>query len=215
MNKTDDDRPNLKELIDWMEGRLAPATSARVAEAVAAAGADSRTARTVEWLRGFVELARSAPVYDVPPIVRQNLRQHFQHRTQARGHGRRSPSEQDAVLIFDSRRELAPSGVRGVADVGETWHLAFTTEHADVMVDVRRISDDLVRLDGQVLLSEAAAGGPVFEAEIVGDDVRERTVDGDELGRFRLSSVPDTATELRMSNGATSITALLDLREGG
>ncbi len=215
MNKTADELPNLRELIDWMEGRLDPATDARVAKAVAAAGADSRTARTVEWLQGFLELARSAPVYDVPPIVRQNLRQHFQHRTQARAQVQRPPFEQDAFLIFDSRRELAPSGVRGVADVGKTWHLAFTTEHADVMVDVRRISEYLVRLDGQVLLSETAEGGPVFEAEILGNDVRERTVDGDEFGRFRLSSVPDTATELRMSNGVTLITAPLDLREGG
>ena len=216
---TEEPRPDIASLLDWLEDRLPPADAARVAHQVAAG--DARLRGTVEWLRGFLTTAGSLPLHQPPPIVRQSLRQYFVRWSQARAVLDRQPRQLVASLLFDSRRDLAATGVRSAAPTDETIHLAYATESADLVLDVRRLAGGRVRIDGQVLLADPSPA-PVFEASATGADpsgaqFTARAVDGDELGRFRLPDVPairEGALELRVSNGEIAIVANLDLRAG-
>lgn len=201
-------RPDVATLLDWLEGRLSAAAAALVADQVATG--DRRTQGTVEWLRGF--LGAVLPLHEPPPLVRQNLRQYFARRS-APDTIADAPRELLAAKFFDSRTDLALSGVRAGAAVDDAVHLAYSTPAADVVIDVQRLSADRVRIDGQVLPAQATTA-PVFEASVTGGSGTVRTVDGDEFGRFGLPDVPDTVQQLRASNGEITIVADLELRSG-
>ena len=195
-------------LLDWLEGRLDAAEAASVSARVV--DGDRRTKATVHWLQGFLATARAFPAPEPPPIIRQNLRQHFLRWSKAQAALRVRPDLVDASLLFDSRQDLALAGFRGGEDPDNAYHLAFTTDVADLVIDVRRIGDDRLRLEGQVLPGDPAAA-PVFTAEVIGPHFRARTVDGDELGRFTLPEVPAGRCLLEVSNGETMLRAQLDL----
>ncbi len=204
------ERPSFATLVDWIEGRLDAATAAQIADAVAAG--DHRTQRTVAWLRRFIAAARTLPLYQPAPIVAQNLRQHFARWTRARAALSQTTIRYTAQPLFDSRLDLVPLGLRFTDDSDTTLHLAFTTDGADLVLDVHPLGVGRVRIDGQVLPVDATTA-PIFEASAHGSGVLVRTVDGDELGRFTLPEVPSPITELRVTNGEIAIVATLDLRE--
>jgi hypothetical protein len=201
-------RPGFATLLDWLEGRLDAADASQVSAGVAEG--DDETRATVSWLEGFLATARSFPAPEPPPIVRQNLRQHFARWSRAQAALRAEPQLVHVTPLFDSRQDLALAGFRGGDEAEEAYHLAFTTDLADLVIDVRRIADGRVRLDGQVLLGDSSAA-TVFAAEAVGPGFRVRTVDGDELGRFTLPEVPTGRCQLELSNGETLLRAELDL----
>ena len=199
-------------LLDWLEGRLDPGVADQVAAQVAAA--DERTRRTVEWLQGFLETASALPLHEPPPIVRQNLTQYFSRWSRARAELERRPRDVHIRLLFDSRQDLALAGVRAGGSEGDAFHLVYTAEEGDLMVDVYRLGAGLVRLDGQMLLAQPQ-GAPIFEASVAGPGFTMRTMDGDELGRFSLRDVPESHCQLNATNGLITIVADLDLDPSG
>lgn len=201
-------QPSFATLLDWLEGRLDTDQRAQVSARVAAG--DGRTQSAVGWLRSFLGLAQAFPAPEPPPIVRQNLRQHFLRWHKAQEALRAGPLLVEGALLFDSRQDLALVGVRGGDETEETYHLAFTTEVADLVLDVRRVAAGQVRLDGQVLPGDPAAA-PVFTAKAAGPGFTVRTVDGDELGRFTLAGVPAGPCRLEVSNGETTVRTVLNL----
>jgi hypothetical protein len=203
--------PDFEVLADWVEGRLDPKRSAEVSEVVAG---DREAAQSVEWLQEFHRLARVMPLHEPPPIIRQNLSGYFSRWSQARATLEHPRLELRASLLFDSRLDLAPVGVRGPSDLEGSVHLAYTTDHADLVLDVSPIGSGLVRLDGQVLLSDDTQPR-IFEAVATGPSCSRRTIDGDALGRFCLADVPDDAGELRVTNGVLTMVVALDLRSEG
>jgi hypothetical protein len=208
----DPDWSDLGTLLDWLEGRLDPATAGRVAARVAVA--DEQTRGTVDWLRGFLETARALPLHEPPPIVRQSLNQYFDSWHRARAELDRRPREIRARLLFDSRQDLALAGVRSGAADDEAVHLVYRMDEGDLLVDAYRLGGGLVRLDGQVLLAEPQQA-PVFEASVTSAGFTARTRDGDELGRFCLRDVPEGQCQLRVSNGLITIVADLDTDPDG
>jgi hypothetical protein len=197
-------------LVDWVDGRLDPERAAEVAAHVEQG--EPRVRAIVEWLRGLVEVGRRFPLEEPPPIVRQQLAARF---AQWRDTERALADEIrrfDATVLFDSRERPVVAGVRGtLAD--EVVHLAYTSDAADLVLDVQRVPGHRVRIDGQVL--PADAGGPsIFEATVSGAQFTIRTVDGDRLGRFRLDGVPEGAERLEVTNGTITLTVRLDLRPG-
>jgi hypothetical protein len=208
----DPDQPDFGTLLDWLEGRLDPATAARVA--AQAAGADERTRRTVDWLRGFLTAARELPLYQPPPVVRQNLRQYFARWSRAQAELAQRPRDVHVRLLFDSRQDLALAGVRAGGSDDVVVHLVYTAEDGDLLVDAYPAGAGSVRLDGQVLLTEPQEA-PIFEASVAGPGFTVRTVDGDELGRFTLHDVPAGPARLTASNGVITMTAHLDLDPRG
>ena len=195
-------------LADWLEGRLDPAEAALVAAEVE--HGDRAVQLAVAWLRSFLDSAGAVPLHSPPPLVRQRLRQHFQRWSQARAILEQPSVLSRAELLFDSRLDRPLAQVRGTSDLA-TVHLAYRAERADLVVDVHRRQDGLVRLDGQVLPLDAMLS-PVFEAYVIGSGAPVRSVEGDELGRFTLEPVPVEATELRVDNGELMLVVSLDLR---
>ncbi len=202
------EQPTFTAILDWLEGRL-DSEAANLVERSIAAG-DEKTIRTLGWLRGFIDTTRSHPLHQPPPLVRQRLRQHFADWSRARRPLDRPLEEFSSALLFDSRRDLALTGVRAADDADETAHLAYTSEVADLVVDASRTEPGRFRIQGQVLPLDPASS-PVFEALIVGTDFTRRTVDGDDMGRFAFDDVPETVSKLRVTNGAFSMEAELRL----
>lgn len=201
--------PTLTQLIDWLDGRFSPEKAEEMADRVAGSG--SRTAAAVHWLRGFLATASEVPLHEPPPLVRQNLNAYFDAWSTSRKITHRARVSTVVTLLFDSRRDPAPAGVRSSGSLDEVAHIGYTSGAADLLLDVTPLRAGRVRVDGQVLVRRPSAG-PVFEAVLEGPDFRQRTVDGDMHGRFAFADVPDTVERLVVSNAVQSITATLSLR---
>jgi hypothetical protein len=208
----DPGRPDFRTLLDWLEGRLDADRADRVAAQVA--GADERTLRTVNWLRGFLTTARKLPLAEPPPIVRQNLKQYFARWSRAQPAPGQVLRRVHLEPLFDSRHDVGLAGVRAATGDDDAIHLVYSAEQGDLLIDAYRAGAAVVRLDGQVLLA-APQGAPIFEASVSGPGFTVRTVDGDELGRFTLHQVPEGQCQLTASNGLITMVADLDLGSGG
>jgi hypothetical protein len=207
-----DPSPDFEVLVEWVEGHLDADTSAKVSEAVMAG--DPEATASVEWLQEFLDVARAMPLHKPPPIIRQNLFRYFARWSQARATLDYPRLELNARPLFDSRLDLAPVGVRGLNDVEAIAHLAYTTDHADLVLDVSRVGGGMVRLEGQVLLTDDSQAH-IFQAVVTGPSGTWRTIDGDALGRFCLAAVPEDASGLQVTNGDMTIVVALDLRSEG
>jgi len=202
-------RPDFGTLADWLEGRLDAEQADRVAAAVER---DPGLRAAVDWLRGFMRCAEALPLRTPPPLIRQQLRQHFGRWSKAKAILEQPVVRLPAVLMFDSRLDRPLTAVRGAADA-EVIHLAYRSDLADLVIDIHRLPDGRLRLEGQVLPIEDSVA-PVFEATATGPGIEVRTIDGDELGRFALSPVPIEADALQVGNGELVLLAPLDLRRG-
>jgi len=196
------------ELLDWIEGRLAPTEAALVADRVRRGGDEARA--TVEWLRSFVLFARDNTIPEPPPMLRQRLRQSFEDHF-----GRGRPLVRYlATQSFDSRSEPTLVGVRG-GDDDETglYQLAFTTPVADVVIDVAPVDPEHLRLDGQVLQTDRSA--PMWEAALnhPAGSIADRR--GDLHGSFSLVDVPVADSQLFLTNGYVQIAVRLPLAGTG
>ena len=203
------EHPNLARLADWVEGRLSAEQAARVGAAV---DADAELLASVAWLRDFSDTVAAVPLLTPPPLVAQRMRQYFDRWAQARSLLERPASFSTSALIFDSRVDRPLVATRGEGD-DSAYHLAFCSDVADVVLDVRPRPDHLFDLSGQVLPVEDAE--PVFEVTALGPGIRLRSVDGDELGRFALAEVPEQTIELRLGNGDIELAVVVDLRPIG
>jgi hypothetical protein len=201
--------PDFATVLDWVEGRLDPAVAARVAEA---AVHDPRVREIVAWLRNFHRAAAAIPLVDPPPIVGQRLRQYFRRWARAREELAREPVEVVARMLFDSRQDVALVDLRAAdseADV-DIAHLAFTSDPADVVLDVRRLGPGRVRIEGQVLPADGV--DRAYAVEATGPRMTAvRSVSGDRHGRFQLPELPDRVDRLRLDSGELVLLVQFDV----
>lgn len=202
--------PPFATLVDYVEGRLDPERANVVAAEVSAAG--PRALGAVRWLEGFLACATSLPLEEPPRIVRQRLRQHFDSWSRARAMMGQAPHEIFADLLFDSREDLVLAGTRYADASDELVHLAFTSEQADLVLDIAAQVNGTFRVDGQVLLGDPG-DAPTFEAELTNAATVRRDVEGDAHGRFSLSSVRGGHQHLRVGNGKLTIVVEFELPE--
>ena len=196
-------------VLDWVEGRLDPAAAARVADA---AGYDPRVREIVAWLRGFHGAAAALPLVDPPPIVGQRLRQYFRRWARAREELGREPVEVVARMLFDSRQDVALVDLRAAdADTdADIAHLAFTSDPADVVLDVRRLGPGRVRIEGQVLPADGV--DRAYAVEATGPRMTAvHSVGGDRQGRFVLPELPDRVDRLRLDSGELVLVVQFDV----
>ena len=201
--------PDFAMVLDWVEGRLDPATAARVADA---AVHDPRVREIVAWLRRFHGAAAALPLGDPPPVVGQRLRQYFRRWARAREEPGREPVELVARMLFDSRQDL-PLDDRRAADPGtdaDIAHLAFTGDPADVVLDVRRLGPGRVRIEGQVLPTDGV--DRVYAVEATGPRMTAvHSVGGDRHGHFVQPELPDRVDRLRLDGGELVLVVQFDV----
>jgi hypothetical protein len=203
-------------LADWIEGRLDPEDAAAVAAAVSS---DETLQRTAGWLREFIGTAQAVPMLAPPPIVHQRLMQHFDRWSAERADaladsvGSLDTLDLEAELLFDSRADLATTGLRNTAASDGVVHLVYSCDAADIAVDIVPEQNGQVRLSGQILSDGPGAGGP-FAVRTTGPGEQRIALDGDELGRFSVGMVPATTNGLVLRNGHVTIRLSLDLGTG-
>ena len=193
--------PDFATVIDWVEGRLEPAAAAHVADA---AGRDPRVREIVSWLRGFHAAAAALPLVDPQSRRRPSL---------APG-DREEPVEVVARVLFDSRQDLAVADLRvdaaDAADAADIAHLAFTSDPADVLLDVRRLGPGRVRIEGRVLAADDV--DRAYAVEATGPRMTAvRSAGGDQDGRFRLAELPDRVERLRLDGGGLVLVLQFDV----
>ena len=195
--------PDFATVIDWVEGRLEPAAAARVADA---AVRDPRVREIVGWLRGFHAAAAALPLVD----------QQSQRRPSFEPGDREEPVEVVARILFDSRQDLAVADLRAdtadADDIADTdiAHLAFTSDPADVLLDVRRLGPGRVRIEGRVLAADDV--DRAYAVEATGPRMTAvRSAGGDQDGRFRLAELPDRVERLRLDGGGLVLVLQFDV----
>lgn len=204
-----EDVPSLETVLDWAEGRLDAARAAPVERALAEG--DRRVVGVVEWFAGFRVAAR-VTLTDPPLSLHPRLEAVFERWKAAQARSR--PRHVRVRLVFDSRQDLALAGVRGADADDATVHLAYTSEQAEVVLDVERLDHRAVRVRGQVL---RARSGPAsgIAAEARGPSGVVSSSRGDALGRFELPRVPDDADELHLDDRGSVLVVDLDLHLRG
>jgi hypothetical protein len=195
-------RPSFTELVDWVEHRL-PAQ--RAADVAAHVDADAQLQDGVAWIRRFLVTAAEAPLVEPPAKLRAALRAVFREGGRASG----TSLSNRLVLLFDSRRDHATSGVRGIdSDIGV--HLAYAGDIVDLVVDVYPEVGTTARLEGQLLLHDAQPAPPIVTIRGADGEVTDLTVD-DPLGRFAVDGVRAGPTELHVRLAAIELCVDLDL----
>ncbi len=187
---------NRDEILERLERLVDAQTYAAIRrdlEAADAAGADA------SWLAQLLTAAQHLPLPEVPPVLRQELRDMFGERP--------LPTTHEAVVVFDSRETRDLAGVRG-APTTEGWSLTYTSPVVDVALDVWNEGTSF-DVEGHVMAhgEESAA----YRAFAVGPT--SHRVDGDALGRFRLTGLQTGTYQLQIGNSRFDVSMALDLGE--
>jgi hypothetical protein len=199
-------QPTFAELLDWLEGRLDDAQSADVADRVA--HGTEATGAAVDWIRSFLESARSMPLQTPPPEVRAAVRRVIDEHLTPWVPGDYS----DAAVAYDSRTERATGTRSEPGDGGsDIYHLIFGTEFGQIVLDVL-IADNGVDLRGSVpqVLVDLVGGGPT-RVVLTSDRVVRRTAVCSPDGLFTFFDVPSGIDEMWVEHGETRIRASVHL----
>ena len=199
--------PDFATVLDWVDGRLDETAAATVSKA---AVHDRRVREIVMWLRSFHASAAALPLVEPPPIVGQRFRRYFTRWSRVRVELAREPVEVVARMLFDSRQDVALADLRSADDADELAHLAFTSDVADVVLDVRRLGPGQVRIDGQVLAADGV--DRAFDVEATGQRMTPvHAAGGDARSRFRLAALPDRVSKLRLDGGELVVIVQFDV----
>ena len=194
-------KPTLTDLLDWVEGRLSAERSDQVSAYVDSA--DPATAETLDWIRSFLQDARSMPLVQPPAALSARLRGVFV--------GLHSPEQDsewtDAALLYDTRLGLTAAGVRS-ADDGV--HLAFASELDRFVLDASPAGPGEVDIHGLIMLDEGGATG-VDLAFLQAGSLR-RAARATKDGRIDVRGVPIDVDELWLTSERTRVRARLDLQ---
>jgi hypothetical protein len=178
---TDPTDRDFARLLDLVEGRL----TEEEARAVAGDGADAA------WLRAFLRASEDTVIESPPEGFRDSLIEHFEARTSARAEARRGPGFVErirAVLQFDSGMQPA-FGMRSESVQESRRQLVYSSETADVAIDVHGGREGNLDLVGQVMTTDPSATGPFgFQILSAGEEVALTATD--KLGMFSIEGVP-------------------------
>lgn len=166
----------------------------------AKADLDSMELADSHWLAQVLQAAATLPLPEVPPVLTQDLKALMQTDDLIAAF--------DAHLVADSRSQHQLAGVRGT-DQSQGWSLSFTSEIADLVIDVWPDPSGRFNVEGQVMAYGAAESA--YRASVSGP--QEVHADGDGLGRFELGVLEPGSYRLNVGNGRIELSAVLDLEE--
>lgn len=196
----------LPVVLDWVWGRLGdPQKEHELSESL---GADARLRADVDWARRLKQVASDLPLHQPPEILHQRLRQQFRRWTAEQPPRQTHTVEVIARQVFNSHHTRLKVGVRRADTNQAVQDLVWRTGEAELIVQVRTLDHERVRLDGQ-LLFDRSAGARVFHATAEGPGFSVATP-SDEFGRFSIE-VFTTVTWLSLTDGDVTIVAPIEL----
>jgi hypothetical protein len=180
---------DFEKLADWAEGRLDEEEARDVEQRLAAA--DEETRAEAEWLRAFARESEDL-VIDAPPSeVREELIRRFENRAESQ---QRPGLIERLVARLSFEGGLQPAfGVRSAGTPGDQRQLVYTTEAADVALNIRpRPHNGHLDLDGQIFPSDDADPAS-FSVQLLSGAAEVGITSTDELGEFAFEGImPDT-----------------------
>lgn len=189
---------SFERLTDWVEGRLSEAEAAAVAEQVASADEEIRA--QAEWLRAFARTRQEIQLSPPPREVRETLTRRFAaHAEEVREPG--LLQRLVASLSFDSGLPSAATGARTVGAEEEQRQLAFSTELAEIVVDIMpRPGGRSLDLSGQIFASgEEPLDG--FTVRLLREESEIDITISNELGEFTFEDIPYGGYEVVLNAG--------------
>lgn len=202
--------PRLASLADLLEDRLSPVEAAVVQQQITKGGA--RADHAVRWTKDFLSLAAAVPLHDPPQAVRERVLRSFEAFHGASAALAETPMDVTLALLFDSSRDLALAGTRSGDHDDSVVHLAYSSDEADLVLDISSTGPGRLRIEGQILpLGAGGAGG--FESRLSLDGHEPRVASCDSYGRFSFEGASPGPQHLRAGNGHLNLVVDLDLRE--
>ena len=188
---------NREEMLRRLARLLDPESFSEAIEDIDALEADGQLPH---WLTQLAQAAETLPLPDVPAVVSQDLRQMFGEAALVEAYR--------ATLIRDSRHHRPLVGVRG-GTAADDWSMLYTSEAADVVIDIWPREDGNFDLEGHVM--ERRAADSAYRARVTGPV--EVHVDGDRLGRFSVPSLLPGSYRIVVGNGEIELSFDADLGE--
>lgn len=199
-----------ERLVEWVEGRLTGEEGREVERRVRDAGESTRA--EVEFLRTFYETSAETILEDPPPHLRSELERRFEeHVGRRRGHG--SLRRLLATLAFDGGLRATTAGARSASINGAERQLVYTTDVADIALNVRpRRGEEGLDLEGQVLPGAGEADPGSFSVRLLRETTEVQSTGTDDLGEFAFEGIPPGAYEMLISTeGVEILVSPLDL----
>jgi hypothetical protein len=199
--------PDFARLLDWIENRL-PTDQAAALEAWATETDQAGQAQIV-WLRAFVRQSAKAFVTSVEPssTARKNVLQSFEQFA----HERRRPNLVQrlvATLLPSNNSRPALAGARGAGSTSQDQQLVYTTELADVLLNVySRPRDQQLDVRGQVLPTSDAMD-LTLTVQMLREEAEFGITTTNALGEFTFDAVAPGSYSIVVSNS----THELDIR---
>ncbi|MEW6637002.1 MAG: carboxypeptidase-like regulatory domain-containing protein [Actinomycetota bacterium] len=192
-----------ERLVDWLEGRLSEEEGRKVERRVEAAG--EATLAEVEFLRAFYEASEETVLEEPPERLRGELERRFEEYAGRRRHP--GPLRRlVAALAFDSGLQAAAAGVRSASIDGAGRQLIYTTDVADIALNVRsRRGRRRLDLEGQVLPGTGEVNPGSFSVRLLQETSEVETTGTDDLGEFAFEDVAPGSYELLVSTGDVEI----------
>ncbi|MDQ3302141.1 MAG: carboxypeptidase-like regulatory domain-containing protein [Actinomycetota bacterium] len=205
------DPVDFARLADWIDGRLSDEEARTIEKEVAQAGPETQA--QAAWLRAFAEARDHVTLDSPPPEFRRRLLAVFEKQTE--GQENRRPSALRrlvASLTFDSGLPSAMAGVRGAATRGSRRQLVYTTDIADVVLNISpRDRGDNLEVEGQILPNEALEPDS-FDVRLLRGAAEIRAASTDDFGEFSFRDLHPGAYELLLSaEGVEIIASPVDL----
>jgi hypothetical protein len=191
-----------ERLLDWVEGRLAPAEAQDIAQQVANAGEEIQA--QVQWLAAYAKLGDQIVLMAPPPTVRAGLVQRFADYAQAK----QQPGflqRLAAVLSFDSLHQPAQAGLRASESEAARQYV-FTTDLADVALNIQpRPYGERLDLIGQILPNTATLAPDAFAVQLLRAKDEVAITLAEEFGEFWFEALEPGDYRLMLSTDILEI----------
>ncbi len=190
------------QLLDWLEGRLSDEEARSVVDRLQQANEPTR--QDLAWLRAFGQASQAVTLAQPPHRLREALTRRFLERREAQ----QPPGlfrQLLAGLTFDSRTRLAAAGVRSASDEGRQRQLIYSSDQADIALNIApREQDERLDLSGQLFsTSETLPGGA--SVQLLQDETQVGLTTVDELGEFAFQGISPGAYDMVVSVGTFEV----------
>ena len=194
---------NFEQLVDWIEGRLSAEETAVIAAEVAQAGEETK--RLISWIQLFHRASDEIVMPPLPPERRRLLQRRFEQFAE----GRRRPGFLQrlvASLTFDSRQQLGLAGAREAAIQAEPRQLVYSTEIADIALNIQQEAAGVFTIAGQVFPMSDEVSMDAFTIQLLQGITEFGMAMTDELGEFAFKGVSPGVYDIILSSERAEIT---------